>query len=163
MITRHDPDICIRPARPGDAAAQSELYRRSVAVLGSRDYSPVQVAAWLRLCPPPEEFAQLARDGRRTLVAEKDGTLQGFADVEPDGHINFFYCAPEAAGKGVAALLYTKLEATAKRQKIVRLYAEASEAAHRFFLRQGFTTLRQRDFEIGGVAIHNYAVEKILR
>jgi putative acetyltransferase len=35
-----------RPARPGDAAAIADLYRRSVTVLGPRDYAPGQVAAW---------------------------------------------------------------------------------------------------------------------
>jgi putative acetyltransferase len=43
-----------------------------------------------------------------------------------------------------------------------RLHAEASEAARRFFLKRGFAVVNRRAFEIAGVRIHNYAVEKWL-
>ena len=43
-----------------------------------------------------------------------------------------------------------------------RLHAEASEAARRFFLRRGFVVVNSRAFEISGVPIHNYAMEKWL-
>jgi putative acetyltransferase len=39
---------------------------------------------------------------------------------------------------------------------------EASEPARRFFLKHGFSELHRRNFEIGGVPIHNYAMEKRL-
>jgi putative acetyltransferase len=45
---------------------------------------------------------------------------------------------------------------------IKRLHAEASEAARRFFLKRGFAVVRKPAFEIAGVPIHNYAVEKWL-
>lgn len=152
----------IRPARPGDAAAQSDLYRRSVAALGARDYSRAQVAAWASRAPSPAGFRTLGSDGRKTFVAETDAAMLGFADLEPDGHIDFFYCAPEAAGTGVAAELYACLEAEARARALPLLFAEASETARRFFVRQGFLVIARRDFEIGGVGLHNYAVEKRL-
>jgi putative acetyltransferase len=43
-----------------------------------------------------------------------------------------------------------------------RLYAEASEAARRFFLKKSFAVVNKRAFEISSVPIHNYAVEKRL-
>ena len=43
-----------------------------------------------------------------------------------------------------------------------RLYVEASELARRLFLRKGFTVVTRRDFAVGGVMIHNYAMEKRL-
>ena len=45
---------------------------------------------------------------------------------------------------------------------VPRLYTEASEAARRLFLKKGFTAMQRRDFEVAGVAIHNYAMEKRL-
>ena len=69
---------------------------------------------------------------------------------------------PEAAGTGVAAALYDRLERTARERGMKRLHAEASEAARRFFLRKGFSVVNRRAFEISGVPIHNYAVEKWL-
>lgn len=156
--------MIIRPFRPGDADALSDLYRRSVEAIGPRDYSPEQVAAWASLTPSADRLRVLAADGRATLVAvdPADRPL-AFGDVEPDGHIHFLYCAPEAAGSGAAAALVSQLEKQARAINAPRLYAEASEAARRFFLKQGFAVLGRRDFMVVDVPIHNYAVEKPLR
>lgn len=153
----------VRPYEPADGAHLSALYRRAVEAVGPKDYAPEQVAAWASRCPAPERLDALAADGRRMLVAVDDkNTPLAFGDLEPDGHIHFLYCAPEAAGTGVSAALYDALETIARENGIDRLYAEASEAACRFFRRQGFTIGRRRDFEIDGVPIHNRAVEKRL-
>ena len=155
--------MMIRDYEAGDAEALSALYRRSVEAIGPRDYSAEQVAAWAALALSPERIEALSRDGRRMLVAaEGDGPPLAFGDLEADGHIHFLYCAPEAAGRGVASALYDELERQARAQGLTRLYSEASEAARRFFAKKGFTVLAKREFEIGGVPIHNYAVEKRL-
>lgn len=153
----------IRDYEAGDAEALAALYLRSVQAIGPRDYSAEQVAAWAALAPAPERIEALSRDGRRMLVAvEGDGPPLAFGDLEADGHIHFLYCAPEAAGRGVTSALYDELERIARAQDLKRLYSEASEAARRFFLKKGFTVVAKREFEIGGVPIHNYAVEKRL-
>lgn len=157
------PEVSIRPARIGDGPALSALYRRSVRELGPRRYTPEQVEAWAGLAPPPQRFDSTLEDGRLRLVAVRadDGPI-AVADLESDGHIDLFYCAPEAAGRGVAAALYGALEQAAVERAMDRLYAEASAIAKGFFERQGFTVLGRRDFLVAGVPIHNFAVEKRL-
>ncbi len=153
----------VRPYRAADAPALSRLYRRSVEGLGPRAYSAAQVAAWASLCPTAEEIAARAGDGRLLLVAvDADDRPLAFGDLERDGHIDLLYCAPEAAGRGVAAALYAELERAARAAGMARLYAEASETARGFFERQGFAVVARRDLAVAGVAIHNYAVEKRL-
>lgn len=153
----------IRPYAARDAAALSALYRRSVREVGARDYSARQVEAWAGLAPSAERLDALLADGRTRLVAV-DGADRpvAFVDCEADGHIHFLYCAPEAAGTGVVSELYDTLEAIARRGGVTRLYAEASEAARRFFLKKGFVVIQTRRFQVAGVDIHNYAVEKTL-
>ena len=155
--------MTIRPFREADAELLSALYRQSVQVIGPRDYTPEQVAAWAAVTPPPERLRALAGDGRITLVAvdPADRPL-AFGDLEADGHIHFLYCAPQMAGTGIVAAPFAELEGRARDAGIGRLYSEASEAARRFFLKQGFAVIARRDFEVGGVPIHNYAVEKTL-
>jgi putative acetyltransferase len=139
------------------------LYRRSVRALGPSDYTPVQVEAWAGAGPTALRFAERMEDGRQAFVVEReDGVLQGFADLEADGHIDFLYVAPEAKGRGVADRLLDAVEQAARSAEIHRLFSEASEAARRFFVRRGFVVLHRRNFEVGGVPIHNYAVEKRL-
>lgn len=146
-----------------DAPALAALFHAAVRGIGARHYSPEQARAWSPAPADPERFAARGRDGRTLLVAvdSKDRPI-AYGDIEADGHIDHLYCAPEHAGTGVAAALYGALEAAARARGISRLHVEASEPARRFFLKQGFAELHRRDFAIGGVAIHNYAMEKRL-
>ncbi len=153
----------IRAYEARDADGVALVFRRSIAALGPRDYSPEQVAAWGARAPDAAGFHARATDGRVFIVlANTDDRPVAFADLEADGHIDMLYAAPEVAGTGHVLLLYATLEAIARQRGMTRLYSEASEAALRFFVKRGFLQLHRRDLTIGDVAIHNYAVEKRL-
>ena len=153
----------VRAYRPDDARDLARLYADAVAAIGPCGYSPAQVAAWRALAPSPDRLEAEMRDGRIRLVAADDADRPvAFADLETDGHIAYLYCRPDHAGTGVVARLHAELERSARAAGMTRLYAEASEAAVRFFRRQGYAETGRRDFAVGGVAIHNYAVEKPL-
>lgn len=153
----------LRSYQAADARQLSELYFVSARTLGVRRYSPEQVAAWAPGPADPTLVHARASDGRTTLVAvDAEGIVLGYGDLEADGHIDHLYCRPEAAGAGVAAALLNALVATARDQAIERLFVEASELARGLFERNGFTISRRRDFEVRGVAIHNYAMERRL-
>lgn len=154
-------DLSIRPYQPADAAALSGLYEASVRALGARGYSSAQIEAWASLAPSAEALEARMADGRSRLVAVAD-EIAGFIDVEPDGHIDLLYVAPSAAGSGVARLLLETAEALAPLSGAGRLYAEASETARPVFERLGFQVTARRDFDVAGVPIHNWAVEKTL-
>ncbi|OSQ48862.1 GNAT family N-acetyltransferase [Thalassospira alkalitolerans] len=156
--------ITIRPFRSDDIAAMRDIYARAVTEIGSRIYNPDQVRVWTALIPGTDRFATMMNDGRICLIAtdENDCPL-AFCDLEPDGHIHFLYAIPEISGTGAVAELYDAIENTAQERNIAKLYSEASELAKRFLVKQGFKVVERRDFEVAGIAIHNYAVEKRLR
>ncbi len=155
--------MTVRPYVPEDAPQIADVFRRSVLGLGRRFYSDQQVIAWAARGPTPEQVLTRNKDGRLTLVSIDDpGGITAYAELEPDGHIDQVYALPEVAGSGVTARLYNELEKTARRMGIKKLYTEASEGALRFFLKKGFTKGSRRDFEIDGVAIHNYQMDKAL-
>ena len=153
----------IRPFRPADAPQLARIFHAAVHQVAALHYSREQVEAWAPGVPEPEGFLERGADGRILLVAadEADAPL-AYGDLEPDGHIDHLYCRPDVAGTGVAAALYDRLEAAARDQGIGRLFVEASEPARRFFLRRGFAVIERRDVDLGGVAIHNFAMEKVL-
>lgn len=153
----------IRPYRDADAEGLAEVYEEAVRAIGSRDYSPEQVEAWIGQGPKAERFRERMADGRRCWVAVDDADrVRAFVDLEADGHIDFLYAASDAAGTGVAGRLLDAVEAAAHSFGVDRLHVEASEPARRFLLKRGFRVLARRDFDIGGVAIHNYAMERRL-
>ena len=153
----------IRPYKSDDAPALTALFHAAVHEIARLYYSQAQVNAWAPKVPDAAQFQARAADGRTVLVAvdDEDAPL-AYGDVEGDGHIDHLFCRPDAAGTGVTAALYAALEAAARARGIGLVYVEASEPARRFFLKRGFDMIGRRDFEMAGVAIHNFEMEKRL-
>ena len=153
----------VRPYTPDDAPALVALFHAAVHEIARIYYSQAQVNAWAPEVPDVGHFRARAADGRTLLVAvdEEDRPL-AYGDLEEDGHIDHLFCRPDAAGTGVTAALYAALEAAARARGIGLVYVDASEPARRFFERRGFDMVGRRDFEIAGVAIHNFEMEKTL-
>jgi putative acetyltransferase len=156
-------EVTIRSYERRDADDVVDVFYRSVHEVALSDYTPEQVNAWLPRRWDAEKEHQRSGDRRLVLVAEGEaGHVVAFIDLEPDGHIDRLYSAPEAAGRGVASRLYDAVEAAARDRGIKRLYTEASELARRFFLRKGFAVLERQDKVLRGVPIHNYRMAKTL-
>ena len=155
--------LIVRAYADGDALRLAEIFREAVATIGPADYSAAQVNAWLARVPSAERLAARLGDGRKVWVlSDASGDAFGFVDLEADGHIDLLYASPVIAGTGAVERLVAHLETAARDAGLTRLYVEASAAARRFFLKHGFTVLERRTFEIGGVAIFNFAMAKAL-
>ena len=155
--------VAIRTYEPRDAADVADVFYRSAREVALSDYTVEQVKAWVPGRWDAEQEQRRSGDGRLVLVAagEQDRVI-AFIDLEPDGHIDRLFCAPEAAGRGIASQLYDEVETAAREQGITRLFTEASEPARRFFERKGFMVLERQDKILRGVPIHNYRMAKTL-
>jgi putative acetyltransferase len=155
--------VTIRTYQRDDAAGVADVFYRSVHEVAVSDYTADQVRAWVPGRWEAEQEHRRSGDGRLVLVAaDERGRVVAFIDLEPDGHIDRLFCAPEAAGRGIASQLYDKIETAAREQGLGRLYTEASELAQRFFKRKGFVVLERQDKILRGAPIHNYRMEKTL-
>jgi putative acetyltransferase len=155
--------ITIRTYERRDAADVADVFYRSVREVALSDYTAEQAAAWVPERRDAEQEHERSGDGRLVLVAlDGLGHVVAFIDLEPDGHIDRLFCAPEAAGQGVASGLYDAIETAARSQRIEGLFTEASELARRFFERKGFAVLERQDMILRGVPIHNYRMAKTL-
>jgi len=153
----------IRPFLPTDAAVLSTVFHDAVHGVGAHYYTPDQVNAWSAGPGPPDRFVARMTDGRDVFVAtDPQGCPQGFIELEPDGHIDRFYCHPAHTRMGMGLALFTRLQDAARTRGIPTLTVEASEPAKRFFEKVGFVTLHRRDFDMRGVRMHNYAMAKDL-
>lgn len=98
--------IRIRAYDPRGAAGLADVFFRSVRQVALSDYTAAQVAVWAPEPPTPEQMHRMASDGRLTLVAVNDDDgMVAFINLEPDGHIDHLFVAPEAAGHGIASWL----------------------------------------------------------
>jgi len=155
------PEMTIRRFRASDAEALAVLYVAALEQLAHDAYTPDQLRVWRAHAPSPATIRDAYGDGRVALVAlDEGGDPAGFSDLEQSGHIQFLYTSPHSAGRGVARALLARLEHEARVLGVKRMFAEASEVALPVFELAGFVRLRRRDFEIDGVGIYNYAVER---
>ncbi|MBM3548079.1 MAG: GNAT family N-acetyltransferase [Alphaproteobacteria bacterium] len=151
----------IRRYVPADLDAVMDLFRESVRRVAIRDYSEAQVQAWAPDVPDRERWAE-RRASRPTWIAEIDGRLAGFADLEPDGHVDMMYVHPDHQGRGVANALMKTVESEAARLGLGRLYTEASITAKPFFERKGFRVIAPQTVSLRGMDFINYRMEKPL-
>lgn len=154
-------DHSIRPFKHRDAPILTTVFSDSVRGGGARDYGPAQLEVWASSAPSPQRFEDRCQAGHLIWVAV-DGSDQplAYGILEVDGHLDHLYCRSDHIGTGLAAALYDHIEWEARALGLTHLFTEASEAARRLFLRKGFTEVHRRDFELQGVAIHNYRMEK---
>jgi putative acetyltransferase len=157
----------IRPFRPEDAPALSELTVAAIAVLGLRAYSAKQVMAWAAGNLGPPLFLEQAEPGDVILVAlSPEGEPAAYTMLRAGGLVHMLYCHPDHAGQGHATALLAAIEREALAAGVERLHTKASEISLPVFERAGYAVLRRRDFrmDLGGEAIpmHNYAMEKRL-
>lgn len=155
--------IKIRRAVLADASHLPGIFEEAIRQIASRFYSIDQVNAWAGRAWRLQEVFEQDFNARTAWVAEdQTGRLLAYLDLEGGGHIDFFYALPDVTRTDITRDMYALLEAEARAQGVARLTTEASEAAKRFFEKQGFVVSSRNDVVISGVSIYNYRMEKAL-
>jgi putative acetyltransferase len=160
-MTPSKPDpITIRPYAATDAAGLTSLFCASVRHIASRDYTASQIRAWA----PDTDERQFGKKcvSKSTWVAEMEGRLAGFSDLEPDGHIDMLYVHPDFQRRGVAHALLEHVENVARKAGLRRLYTEASITARPVFEVMGFRIVAPQIVTVRGESMMNYQMDKPL-
>jgi putative acetyltransferase len=155
------PDaILLRRFREDDLPTLIELFRDTVRRVNVRDYTPEQVQAWA-----PDEIDRTkwrSFEGRFAIVAEFDGRIVGFADLEANGHLDRFFVHAETQSRGVGRAMLQEVVAESRRLSLPRIFAEVSVTARPFFERCGFVMLAEQTVEVRGQLLRNYRMERTL-
>ncbi|WP_169978090.1 GNAT family N-acetyltransferase [Tautonia rosea] len=153
--------LSIRPFRIADAPALLALFRDTIRRVNSRDYSPEQITAWAS--DEIDEAAWASRfEGRFVAVAEADGRIAGFGELEPNGHIDRFFVSADHQGLGIGRALLEAIEVEARRIGLRQLDADVSLTAVPFFERRGFETRSPQIVTLRGVEFHNVKMTRAL-
>ncbi len=153
--------IEIRLFEERDAEQIATLFHDTVRKVNIRDYSIAQVQAW---APDDIYFRDWVKvcSSRFTYVADDAGVVAGFGELEQSGHIDCFYCHSDYQGCGIGRRLYQAIEAKAVDLNLPRLFTEASITAKPFFLRMGFSVVKEQTVLCRGETFVNYAMEKMM-
>lgn len=152
----------IRLFHEQDAEQIAQLFHDTVREINIREYSSNQVKAW---APDNIHFRNWAKvcSERLTYVADDQGVIAGFGELELSGHIDCFYCHKNYQRMGIGSQIYRAIETKARELGMNRLYTEASITAKPFFLHMGFETIREQQVERRGESFVNYSMQKFLK
>lgn len=154
--------LVLRAFVPGDVEALAGVYRDAVIGLGPQAYLPEQVAAWASY---PEDIGEFGGRLSRgvTLVAELDGRIVAFGQLEPEDHLAFLYCSTACARRGIATHIHSALENRAREAGSAAIRTEASRISRPFFEKRGYVVLGSERVTRSGVEIERFRMRKELR
>ena len=155
------PGLNIRTFQPGDALEIMRLFRDTVHNVNARDYTPEQIEAWAPALMDEPRWHERLR-ANFTYVAEADGQIVGFSELERSGRIGTLYVHHQYQGRGIASRLLSEMETRARALGARRLAAEASLTAYGFFQRRGFKLVRAQEVDRNGVSLRNFVMERVL-
>lgn len=148
--------MILRPYRSEDCPALARLFYDTVHTVSARDYTPEQLDAWadgnVDLASWDTSFL-----AHHSLVAEENGEILGFADMDGAGYLDRLYVHKDYQGQGVATALCDALEASCPAEHFT---THASLTARPFFEGRGYRVLRRQTVVRRGVSLDNYVMEK---
>ncbi len=147
-------DILIKPYRAENFFAVSELFRNTILNIDVRDYSPLQLQAWVQRsqCLQTRQNALISQ---RTVVAEHGDMLVGFGSIDKNGYFDLLYVKKDFQRRGIATALCDELE-----KGFRSITAHASVSSKPFFEQRGYVTERAQEVNCGGVFLCNYVMKK---
>ena len=150
--------VQLRPYREGDCPALAALFTDTVHTVNAADYTPAQLDAWAPAAGPDlQDWDQRFKD-HITLVAEVEGRLAGFADLDPAaGYLDRLYVGSRFQRQGVATALCDALEQAAAAGPF---FTHASRTARPFFEHRGYRVVQARQVQCRGVSLENFRMEK---
>ncbi|MEZ9700175.1 GNAT family N-acetyltransferase [Vibrio sp. 10N.261.46.E12] len=153
--------VRIRNYQVSDAKALWEIFFHTVRNINVRDYTQEQVEAW---APSGFDFSlwQKRMDGLQPFVAELDGQVVGYTDLQPSGLVDHFFCHHEYQGQGVGRALMEHVFAVGRVRGVSRYFSEVSITARPFYERMGFKVVNEQQVEMRGVTLTNYEMERVV-
>jgi putative acetyltransferase len=157
--------LVVREGVPQDAGALYELSLRAIHTSAAEHYSTAELAAWASRRSPEGHRRMLEQT--YLLVAEADGAIAGFANLEAGteagaGVVDQLFVSPHSGGRGVARTLLDALEEHAVSQGMSHLDSHVSKRAIGVFERCGYRRVETERVTIDGEVLERYLVRKQL-
>lgn len=147
--------MILREYRPADCPQLADLFYHTVHTVNTKDYTEEQVNAWAAGQVDLEAWDRSFRE-HYTVVAEENGLLVGFGDIDQTGYLDRLYVHKDFQGRGIATAVCNQLEQAVAGS----IVTHASLTARPFFEKRGYTVLREQQVERHGVRLTNYVMEK---
>ena len=151
--------MVIRKYTPGDCAVLARLFYDTVHTVNAADYTEEQLNAWATGIVDLEAWNNSFLS-HNTLVAEENGEIVGFADMDHNGYLDRLYVHKDHQRRGIATALVKELELLAQKAGVSRFETYASITAKPFFEKQGYKAVAENKVIRNGIELVNYKMVK---
>ena len=148
--------MILRDYTPSDCKTLAELFFHTVHIINAKDYSEEQLNAWATGHIDLEQW-NCSFLSHYTVVAEIDGTVVGFGDIDNTGYLDRLFVHADFQHQGIATAICDKLEQACHAEKIV---THASITAKGFFEKRGYKIVAKQQVERQGILLTNYVMER---
>ena len=139
-----------------DCAELAELFYDTVHTVNAKDYTREQLNAWATGEINLEAWNK-SFQAHLTVVAEMDGKIVGFGDMDKTGYLDRLYVHKDYQRRGVATAICDALE---QNTKAAEFTTHASITARPFFEKRGYTFVREQQVERRGKLLTNFVMRK---
>ncbi len=147
--------IKIREYTPSDLLEIARLFYDTVHTVNAADYSDEQLDAWADGNIGMDKWNK-SLESHYSLVAEEDGIIAGFGDIDETGYLDRLYVHKDYQGRRIGTAICERLESRARG----KITTHASVTAKPFFLQREYKVIREQQVERRGVLLTNFVMEK---
>lgn len=143
--------IEVRKYKKGEEEVLRKICRDTTCRVNVEEYGSVLVEKWASRLSSSSKWKERV-EKKKPFVAEKDGTIVGFAEFTKNGQISAFYSHYKWQGKGVGTALLDAIESEAAELGIRTIQVESSMSASKFFERRGFCVVEEKETLTDGIS-----------
>ena len=151
----------IRSYHSDDCHDIISLFYETVHKINQRDYTREQIEAWTNNNSMNPITWNLSLTHHKTLVAEMDGIIVGFGDLNGN-FLDRLYVHAEYQRRGIATAIMDRLERYAAEQNYTTIVTHASITAYPFFQSRDYQLVKEQQVERHGVLLKNMIMQKEL-
>ena len=148
--------MVIRAYRSEDCPTLAQIYYETIHTVNAADYTKAQLDAWatgnVDLAVWDAYFL-----ARHSFVAEQDGFILGFADMDDTGYLGRLYVHHDHQGKGIGKALCHAVEGAVQ---VPRYTLHSSITAKPFYEKLGYRTVEMRQMPRKDQFITIFVMEK---
>lgn len=148
--------MIIRAYRSSDCPTLAQIYYDTIHTVNAADYTPAQLDAWATGNVDLQVWDSYFL-ARHSFVAEIDGKIVGFSDMDSSGYLGRLYVHKDHQGLGIGKAL---CEAAEKAVTVSKYTLHSSITAKPFYEKQGYSTVEMRQMPRKDQFITIYVMEK---
>lgn len=159
--------ITLRKYTPADCEKLAKLFYDTVHTCCVRDYTKTELNAWASGKVDCEAWNRSFKT-HKTLVAEIDGNIVGFGDIDisygcsicSSAYLDRLYVHKDYQRKGIGKAILSALEKYAEENAVGVITTYASITALPFFEAMRYDCIRENTVIRDGVELTNYLMKK---